>query len=256
MGYQNLDRLHERLAPMMVRRTKHEVMPQLPKRLYKELYIEATPAQKRAIKAMLGEARRSYGRESTQNTLAKLTLALMGCDSTELLALSESPLTAQISGAEGAKIEELKEVISQTPGKVLIFTQWKRMANILNREVGAFQITGDTKDKMEAIETFKNSDDKVLVATDCLNYGANLQFISTLVHFDLPWSPARIEQREGRIDRIGQENNILVVKLLIKDSPEEKVVSLLADKQEMFTTLIEGGNSVAEKGFLKAVFAK
>jgi SNF2 family DNA or RNA helicase len=79
-----------------------------------------------------------------------------------------------------------------------------------------------------------------LITSDCLNYGVNLQFCHNLIHFDLQFSPAKIEQREGRIDRIGSEaNKLLIFKLIIEDSVEDRVLELLEQKQKLFFESVE-----------------
>jgi SNF2 family DNA or RNA helicase len=187
--------------------------------------------------------------------LAYLTMARMACDSTELIMNSDSGLKCKVYGVVSCKMEELKSIVSQVEGKIIVFTMWAKMANIINKELNdCVLITGDTKDKQGAIEEFKNGNKKILVTTDCLNYGVNLQFCSNIVHFDLPWSSARIEQREGRCDRIGQKNSILIFKLLVKNSVEDRVVSLLENKATLFNSVIEGMDSVENRSFLSALF--
>ncbi len=76
------------------------------------------------------------------------------------------------------------------------------------------------------------------VSTDCLNYGYNLQFLSVMVHFDLSWTPAGMEQREGRIDRIGQEKSMLIIKLITEKTVEDRMVNILKDKGIRIETIL------------------
>jgi SNF2 family DNA or RNA helicase len=129
--------------------------------------------------------------------------------------------------------------------RAIVFTKFERMANIIYKEIGedkCFLITGDTKNKINAIEEFKNSSKQFLIATDCLNYGVNLEFLKTLIHFDLAWTPAKMEQREGRIDRLTQEQKMLVIKLITKNTFEESVVKILERKQTYINDAIHGGD--------------
>lgn len=251
VGYKNLKILHNLLNIRMIRRFKKDVMKQLPKRIYKNYFIEPSHEQQLIINYY---ERAIKFDDNPTNILANLTMARMACDSTELIAESNSDKAIDIKFIESAKIKQLKEIVSICNGKILCFTQWSKMADILHKEFSESNlITGDTKDKNEVIENFKTNGNKLLFATDCLSYGTNLQFISNLVHFDLPWSSAKIEQREGRVDRINQQNNMLIFKLLISNSIEDRVVDLLTYKQSLFNQIVEGKNMIE---LIKEVFKK
>ena len=241
-GYKNLPLLHERLKTMMVRREKREVFKQIPERVYKDYNVELERPQKLVVDYYTLHATTAYDKDDKDNLLANLTLARMACNTSELILQSRSPLAITPKTIAGKKLNVLAEFLEEVKGeKVIVFTQWARMAEILHREFpNSFLVTGDTPNKDDVIGAFKTGQRQLLIATDCLNYGVNLQFCSIIVHFDLPWSPARIEQREGRIDRIGQQNNMLVVRLVVQDSIEERVVELLTHKTDLFAKTVEG----------------
>jgi len=257
VGFKNLDKLHNHLLPLMIRRKKVDVLSELPPKTYKILSCQPSSRQRKVIDKFFSEAKNLYDDFGLDNSvLASLTFARMACDSLELLQESSSLKTIDVEGNDSAKIEALKDFLPSVNGKVLLFTQWKRMAFILHREFpDSLVITGETKDKQSVIDEFKNSDKKFLISTDCLQYGVNLQFISTLIHVDLPWSPADIEQREGRVDRLGQKNNILVVKVVIEDSIEDYVLGILNKKSKMFYNVIDGSiNEKTDLDIVKYIF--
>ena len=123
----------------------------------------------------------------------------------------------------------------------MIFTQWSKTAKLIQNIIpSSHLITGDTKDKHQAIKDFELSDSKILIATDCLNYGQNLQFCQNLIHFDLPFSPSKIEQREGRIDRLTQTNKMLIIKIIAENTVEEDVASIIKEKTKNFMESVDG----------------
>lgn len=242
-GYKNLDSLYSELKPIMIRRKKQEVMAQLPKRFHATYEVSLSSVEQSIMEQCVWNMKDAYDHEDRNVCLAWLTMARMVCDSTELLNESKSEFALKCQKNISSKAEMLKEVVNQIEGKVLIFTQWEKMAYIIARELGSDEcqvITGSSDDKLGLIDEFKDSDKKYLVVTDCLNYGVNLEFIHHLVHFDIPWTPAKIEQREGRIDRVTQQKDMMIFHLVCKGTIEEMVLSKILKKQQMFEEAVEG----------------
>jgi len=93
------------------------------------------------------------------------------------------------------------------------------------------------REKNAAIEQFRN-EAPVLVSTESGGEGRNLQFCNTMINFDLPWNPMRIEQRIGRLHRIGQTRDVFVFNLSVKETLEDYVIDLLDNKINMFEMVI------------------
>ena len=128
------------------------------------------------------------------------------------------------------------------------------MARVIAREIGENKsviISGATENKLEEIKKFKDSNLQYLISTDTLNYGVNLEFINKLIHFDLPWTPAKVEQREGRIDRITQQRGMLITKLIAKDSFDEHVANVIEKKKEIFQLAVDGIKEMTKLYFEK-----
>lgn len=100
-------------------------------------------------------------------------------------------------------------------------------------------------EKAEAFEAFRN-DISVMVATDSAGEGRNLQFAATVVNYDLPWNPMRIEQRIGRVHRMGQDKEVFVFNFCLRDSVEEYVLRVLHDKINMFELVVGEIDSILE----------
>jgi len=131
--------------------------------------------------------------------------------------------------------------------KVLIFTQFRDTQAYL-REVLSFEWTirifhGQLSpaEKDDAVARFRDEGGpQLLIATEAGGEGRNLQFAHTMVNYDLPWNPMRIEQRIGRLDRIGQKHVVTVVNLAVRGSIEERVLEVLSDRIKIFEDTIGG----------------
>jgi superfamily II DNA/RNA helicase len=118
-------------------------------------------------------------------------------------------------------------------------------------------MTGPEKDR--AIELFRG-DVPLLLCTESGGEGRNLQFCNTLINFDLPWNPMAIEQRIGRIHRIGQTRDVFIFNLALRGTLEERVLSILDEKINMFELVVGEidailGEMSEEQDFAELVFA-
>jgi SNF2 family DNA or RNA helicase len=93
------------------------------------------------------------------------------------------------------------------------------------------------QEKAQAVEVLRQSV-PVMLCSEIGGEGHNLQFANTLINFDLPWNPMRIEQRVGRIHRIGQPREVFIFNLCASGSLEEKILRLLQDKVRMFELVV------------------
>ncbi len=146
-------------------------------------------------------------------------------------------------------IERLKDLFRDNPDeKVIVFTQFRETQNHLERlftnqdwTVNLFHGQMNPMAKDQAIERFKReSGPQVLISTEAGGEGRNLQFCHLLVNYDLPWNPMKVEQRIGRVDRIGQTQPIMIFNLWVKDTVEERVLNILEYRIKMFTETIGG----------------
>jgi SNF2 family DNA or RNA helicase len=144
-----------------------------------------------------------------------------------------------------AKDERLLEIIQQSRGnKLLVFTTFRRTlehVQQLLREANVPFVTysgGETElQKDAAVAAFRESV-PVMLCSESGGEGRNLQFANTLVNFDLPWNPMRIEQRVGRIHRIGQTREVFIFNLCTADSLEARILALLHEKIRMFELVV------------------
>jgi SNF2 family DNA or RNA helicase len=134
-------------------------------------------------------------------------------------------------------VEIIKEILQKDPSdKVLIYTKHPTTLNYMIENLAQFnlKITAFTggltrEEKTEKIKEFREKS-QILICTDAGAEGINLQFCHNLINYDLPWNPMSVEQRIGRLDRIGQKRDMNIYSLAIKDTMEEYVVDLIINK--------------------------
>lgn len=138
------------------------------------------------------------------------------------------------------KSEILPELIDKDP-KVIIFTKYKDTldyleVNLKSKEYETFIMHGDMSlnARTEIFNKFERAKKAILIATDVISEGLNLQRLaSNVVHYELPWNPNRLEQRNGRVDRIGQKHEMVSIRTLVVDkSMDKEILLLLMDKKK------------------------
>jgi SNF2 family DNA or RNA helicase len=168
-------------------------------------------------------------------------LERMGQEDPRALALAEHARRIRVATKE----EKLLELLRQNrQGKALVFANFRvtleRLAKLLTDAGIPFSVFAGTetaRQKDEAVERFRASV-PVMLCSESGGEGRNLQFANTLINFDLPWNPMRIEQRVGRIHRIGQTREVFIFNLCTAGSVEERILRLLDDKIRMFELVV------------------
>ena len=253
VGYRHLDRIGQTLAPILIRRTKAEVLSQLPERLDKNFFVPMTPQQSRhhdenrdLVARIVAKWRRyKFLSEADQR---RLMIALqnmrMSCDSTYLL---DHETDFGVKADELATL--LNEVIEEPGAKVVIFSQWLRMHELLVRRlarkpIGHVVFHGGVPGSQRKALIDRFREDKAcraFLATDAGGVGLNLQHASVVVNMDLPWNPAVLEQRIGRVHRLGQRLPVRVVNFVAQGTIEEGMLSVLKFKKSLFAGVLDGG---------------
>lgn len=153
---------------------------------------------------------------------------------------------------ESSKIKLLKQVLKEIKKEqAVIFCLRKatteEIKNILNKEFGKSEVySGDVSSskRKKILEEFKEGKIQYLVATDAAAEGLNLQHCSILFNYDLHWNPMKIEQRIGRVHRFGQEKDVTIFNLCIKDTIDDYVLHVLFQKIDLFTMTIGGMETI------------
>jgi len=273
-GARNLDTLRERLAPGFLRRVRHEVLRELPERTDTVIPIAMTPAQKAEhdelilpIARLLGTARKRPLRpEEFLRLMSLFTTQRIIANGLGQLEFAEVwPAVATRSAADDAlratlsspKLDEFRELVRRIVidqgRRIVVFSQWRRMLKLAHWAVadvladhglrGVF-FTGHESQRLRTqnvVDFHDDPDTRLLFASDAGGVGLNLQrAASCVVNLELPWNPAVLEQRIGRIYRIGQKDPIDVFKLVSTGSIEERIAGLVSDKRALFEGLFDG----------------
>jgi superfamily II DNA or RNA helicase len=244
-GYKNLKEIGEVMSGVMLRRTKKEVLKQMPKRMDKVLYVPMTPQQMQQhrelsdfVAQLVAKWRKFHFLSEKDRRMLILCLAQMRmvCDSTFILDQTTRFDT---------KIDELlcifEEALADPEQKIVIFSQWERMTRLVAQELEARDIKFSnlhggipSTDRQTLIDDFTNDPNcRIFLSTDAGGVGLNLQVASMLINLDLPWNPAILEQRVGRIYRMGQEKNIRVINMVSSGTIEERMLDVLTFKSSM-----------------------
>jgi SNF2 family DNA or RNA helicase len=164
-----------------------------------------------------------------------------------------------------AKCEGLLRLVQQRKERVIVFTQFKSTLDYLRKvlegagaSVSVFHGSLSTSEKDEAIANFRRSA-QVLLSTEAGGEGRNLQFCRRVINYDLPWNPMRIEQRIGRVHRLGQKHDIHIFNFTTEDTVESYVLEILHKKISMFELVVGEmdlilGNLDDKRSFEEMVF--
>jgi superfamily II DNA or RNA helicase len=253
IGYHNLSRIAKSLEPILVRRTKSEVLKELPERLEKNYFVPMTGEQmkyheenRETVARIVAKWRRLGFLSETDQRILLIALQnmRMSCNSTYLLDRKTD---------YGVKADELmavlEEIFERPDAKVVVFSQWLGTHEILldrldlsKRNYVLFHGRIASPKRKELIRQFKNDPGcRVFLSTDAGGLGLNLQNASAVINMDLPWNPAVLEQRIGRIHRLGQHRPVRVVNFVAQGTIEHGMLSLLSFKQSLFSGVLDKG---------------
>ena len=254
VSYRNLNLVGERLSARLIRRRKSDVALQLPARTDQNLFVPMTPQQKERhdeFRTMVAQLVSKWKRthflsdKDRKRMLLLLSQMRMVCDSTYILD-QETRYDTKVDET----LNILENVVESGDGKVVVFSQWERMTRIVAEEldkrgIGYASLNGmvPSEKRRKLIDDFwENPRCRVFLSTDTGSTGLNLQTASLVINLDIPWNPAVLEQRIGRIYRIGQKSNIQVINMVSKDSFEERMLSTLNVKSSLFGGILDGGD--------------
>jgi len=180
-----------------------------------------------------------------------LLMARMSCDSTFLIDQEEPEYSSKLE-----RLSELLEGLLPDPTrKIVIFSEWRRMLDRIERRLDEFgcdyvRLDGQVpqKKRAEIVSRFQNqSECQVILMTNAGSTGLNLQSANTVINVDLPWNPAVLEQRIARAHRMGQMNPVHVYKLVtVGGTIEERLLTTLASKQDLANAALDMASDVSE----------
>lgn len=273
-GARNLDTLRKRLSESMIRRRREEVIAELPKRTDIRVPVQMSMQQRDEhdqfsqpiLKLMAISKKRPLTQAEFLNLMKLFLMQRLIANGLVLFQFEEqwpqleriaNPTDAVLQGLSCEKLLELREIVGrivlEQKRKVVIFSQWRRMIVLAHWAIqellcdqgyrAAF-FTGHEKEKRRTQNIVEFHDDpslRVLFLSDAGGVGLNLQRAADCcVNLDLPWNPAVLEQRIGRIYRLGQKNPIQVFNLVAEESIESRIAAIISSKRELFSGLFDG----------------
>jgi len=269
IAYEGLDVLRRRLAGFFLRRERREVMDQLPPRTDNTFWTAMTAIQRRpyrkhaASAASLLSRREPLGPGEIRSLYRALTSMRILCNA---LAQYEweayQPLLAETEAASrvdprilhSPKLDEFarvfEDLLDESDEKIVVFSQWKRMLRLAHfvvrdalerRDLRAEVFHGGltSRARGEMLDAFRRDPEfRVMFSTDAGGQGLNLQHASIVVNLEVPWNPAVLEQRVGRVHRMGQRHSVQVLHFVTRGAIEERVRQVVEDKRALFEGLL------------------
>ncbi len=239
----NIIELKNLIKPFILRRTKKEVIAELPDKIEQKIIIDLEKEHKRAYKGYVNLITRKI-KENNQDNITVFSYL------TKLRQLCLSPeLMVKNYQGKNSKLDVLINIINDSSDeKILVFSQFTKVLEVIGKRLNEENISysyldGKTsaKDRVKLVEEFNTNNNKVfLISLKAGGTGLNLTSANIVVHFDPWWNPAVEDQASDRAHRIGQKNVVNVIKLIAKDTAEERVINLQETKKELIEDVING----------------
>lgn len=255
------EHLKELVNKVMIRNRRADTGIEWTKRHVETIPIEFTPQEKDLYQAITDL--KSEGDWVQTSAFSVMTLQREACSSREavfytlknMLQKKENPtkefeeqIQNLISKVEAvstnSKAEKALGLIQKIDDKVIIFTEYRATQMYLQwylKQNGISSVPfrgGFKRGKKDWMRELFQKHAQVLIATEAGGEGINLQFCNHIINFDLPWNPMRLEQRIGRIHRLGQEKDVMIYNFAIQNTVEEHILKLLYEKIELFEKVI------------------
>lgn len=272
----NVGDLRELLAEVMIRNRRDDNGILFPTRRVLPVMVDLLPRERDLYELVSGFVRREYFRlrSKKESVLPLITLQreVVSSSLAVLLSLTKMLTAAgksgvDLNGAEtrvlwrarevaasldtSAKADALERLLGSLDGKAIVFTEYRgTMAYLVERlqraGLAAFGFDGSlSSGQKEWIRHLFRQRGDVLVSTESGGEGLNFQFCHHVINYDLPWNPMRLEQRIGRVHRLGQTHEVEVYNLAARGTVEEKILLILYEKLRLFRTVIGGVERLA-----------
>lgn len=264
VGYVNLDKLHKKLKPVLLRRLKKDVEEQLPERVVNNFFVEMSPEQK--IRYDECEMQVSFlmrimkKRPLTEEEQKKLQ-RLLSC----MRILADTPYIMDKECKVCPKLEELKQVLADLleneKNKFIIFSEWEGMLDLirefiddeLKMDYAWHTGTVSQLDRRKDIKRFKEDPNcRFFLTTDSGSTGLNLQVANIVINMDLPWNPAKLEQRIARAWRKMQTRVVQVINFVSENTIEHRMLRVLEQKQNLASGVLDGLGELSKMEFASA----
>ncbi len=261
-----LSAVTERTRPFLLRRTKERIMKELPPKVERDVYLDLTEKQKRFYNKTVEEVRstidNAYGSKAASQARIVALTAIMKlrqiCLTPELLVPAQKEISPKVEFLR----EKLDELCSESHSS-LVFSQFTSFLDVVEEELRAkhfriFRLDGSTPmlKRKEIVEGFQGCEGPsvFLLSLKAGGQGLNLTRATYVFHLDPWWNPAVENQASDRSHRIGQKNKVIVTRLLMRHTVEEKMMALKERKQSLYRALMDSpeksaGSSITRDDF-------
>jgi superfamily II DNA or RNA helicase len=269
-GYRNLEQLHERIKPFLLRRRKADVETELPDRTDHRYFVPLSPKQAssyadheaQVARLVAIAKKRPLTQQDSDKLQRELAMMRMICDTNYILDPEDRTCP---------KLAELEKILEECRNngdvKVLVFSEWARMLELAKNLCEQMQIgyalhTGAVPQRRRRaeIQLFKSDPNcRVFLSTDSGSTGLNLQNANVVVNCDLPWNPARLEQRIARAWRKHQTRPVTVIHLVSERTIEQRMLDTLSTKQALADGILDRRgdlNAIRFRGGKQAFLAR
>ncbi|MEK4973222.1 SNF2-related protein [Niallia sp. FSL R7-0648] len=251
---------------VMIRNRRHDTGIEWTKRIVEAVPIEFTKEERALYKGLADlktETNLSSNIENPRSPFSMITLQREACSSREAVYYTLQNMVKKVENPtpqfqqriqelvkkveavqQNSKANKALELIKKINDKVIIFTEYRATQLYLQWFLKQHGITsvpfrgGFKRGKKDWMRDLFQNHAQVLIATEAGGEGINLQFCHHIINFDLPWNPMRLEQRIGRIHRLGQKEDVKIYNFAVKDTVEDHILKLLYEKIHLFEKVI------------------
>nr|WP_309862459.1 SNF2-related protein [Desmospora profundinema] len=271
----NEEQLREEVRRVMIRNKRSDGRIQFTNRQVKTVPIVLSPEERSLYEGVTSFVRQRWregGGNIAKNPLSLITLQREVCSSRDaafhtlfkLLHKGEATkeqLSPEVevlinllrAVKQQTKIDKTIELVQSIQGKVIVFTEYRATQDMLLRALRSQGIIavayrgGFGRNKKDWMMELFRTRAQVMVATEAGGEGINLQFCHHIINYDLPWNPMRVEQRIGRVHRLGQEQDVTIYNFATENTIEEHILWLLHEKIDLFRTVIGEMEDILER---------
>jgi len=246
-----LERLKTMIEPFILRRTKKQVLTELPEKTITVIKNEMSEEQQKVYLTHLAQTKKEVAKVVGLNGIKKSQIQILALLTRLRQICCHPSLFLENYEGESSKLNQCIELIKEAISgghKILLFSTYTEMFKIIERElekedIKYFKLTGQTKtdQRVDMVDEFnKNNDIKVfLISLKAGGTGLNLTGADIVIHYDPWWNLSAENQATDRAYRIGQKNNVQVYKLITKNSIEEKIDNLQQRKAALIDDVLD-----------------
>ncbi|MEA1960771.1 MAG: DEAD/DEAH box helicase [Bacillota bacterium] len=246
--------LKRHIQPFILRRMKKEVLQELPPKIENQMSAPMTKEQRKIYLAYLMQAQKEFQDEIAHNGFERSQIKILSILTRLRQVCCHPSLFIDNYQAGSGKLDLLMEILQDaidSGHRVLIFSQFTIMLGLIKTEltlndISYYYLDGSTpaQERLKLVQSFNTGDQKVfLISLKAGGTGLNLTGADVVIHYDPWWNPAVEDQATDRVYRIGQKNAVQVIKLISKDSIEEKIYALQQKKKALIDAVIQPGDN-------------